>query len=64
MRPDSMSIQKSVDFGRTWVPFQFYSSQCRRMYDRQPRATITKVNVNVVTVVDVDFESMVIVWYL
>ena len=43
LRPDSMAIYKSVDFGRSWSPFQFYSSQCRQVYDRPTRATITKV---------------------
>ena len=43
-RPDSMAIYKSVDHGRSWTPFQFYSSQCRKMYDRSPRGAITKVN--------------------
>jgi len=43
-RPDSMAIYKSVDFGRSWTPFQFYSSQCRQLYDRPTRATITKVS--------------------
>lgn len=42
-RPDSMAIYKSVDFGRSWTPFQFYSSQCRRVYNRPTRAAITKV---------------------
>lgn len=31
-RPESMAIYKSMDYGRTWVPFQFYSTQCRKMY--------------------------------
>ena len=43
-RPDSMAIYKSVDFGRSWSPFQFYSSQCRRVYNRPTRAAITKVS--------------------
>lgn len=25
VRPDSLAIFKSVDFGRSWIPFQFYS---------------------------------------
>ena len=43
-RPDSMAIYKSVDFGKTWIPFQFYSSQCRKVYSKQARAVITKAN--------------------
>ena len=43
-RPDSMAIYKSMDFGKTWTPFQFYSSQCRRVFDRAPRIVVTRAN--------------------
>ncbi|KAH9417457.1 Netrin-1 [Dermatophagoides pteronyssinus] len=42
MKPDSMAILKSMDYGETWHPFQYYSSQCRKVYGRQNRAAITK----------------------
>lgn len=44
VKPDSIAIYKSIDYGKTWQPFQFYSSQCRRVYGRPNRATITKSN--------------------
>lgn len=44
IKPDSIAIFKSVDYGNTWQPFQFYSSQCRRVYGRPNRAPITKSN--------------------
>ncbi|KAK7591337.1 hypothetical protein V9T40_002950 [Parthenolecanium corni] len=43
-RPDSVAIYKSMDYGKTWQPFQFYSSQCRRVYGRPNRAAIAKAN--------------------
>ncbi|KAJ3614518.1 hypothetical protein NHX12_018090 [Muraenolepis orangiensis] len=43
-RPESMAIFKSMDYGKTWVPFQFYSTQCRKMYNKPNRAAITKQN--------------------
>ncbi|XP_055945657.1 netrin-1-like isoform X3 [Argiope bruennichi] len=43
-KPDSLALYKSMDYGKTWHPFQFYSSQCRKMYGRQNRAVITKAN--------------------
>ncbi|XP_009945386.1 PREDICTED: netrin-1-like, partial [Leptosomus discolor] len=43
-RPESMAIHKSMDYGKTWVPFQFYSTQCRKMYNKPSRAAITKQN--------------------
>ncbi|XP_077979768.1 netrin-1-like [Glandiceps talaboti] len=43
-RPDSMAIYKSQDYGKSWQPYQFYSSQCRKMYGVPNRATITKQN--------------------
>ncbi|XP_050351710.1 netrin-1-like isoform X2 [Nymphalis io] len=43
-RPDSVAIYKSADYGVTWQPFQFYSSQCRRVYGRPNKATVTAAN--------------------
>jgi netrin receptor unc-5 len=30
-KPDSMSIFKSMDYGKSWQPFQFFSSHCRKV---------------------------------
>ncbi|KAJ7316137.1 hypothetical protein JRQ81_002299 [Phrynocephalus forsythii] len=43
-RPESMAIFKSMDGGKSWTPFQFYSTQCRKMYNKPSRAAITKQN--------------------
>ncbi|XP_075073055.1 netrin-1 isoform X2 [Mixophyes fleayi] len=43
-RPESMAIFKSMDYGKSWVPFQFYSTQCRKMYNKANKAVITKQN--------------------
>lgn len=43
-RPDSMAIYKSMDFGKTWIPFQYYSSDCEGMYGKKPGVVITKAN--------------------
>lgn len=42
--PESMALYKSADFGRTWVPLQYYSSQCRKVYGVQPDAVVTRAN--------------------
>lgn len=44
IKPDSIAIYKSIDYGTTWQPFQFYSSQCRRVYGRPNRSPITNAN--------------------
>ncbi|XP_059427211.1 netrin-1a isoform X2 [Carassius carassius] len=43
-RPESMAIFKSMDYGKSWVPFQYYSTQCRKMFNKPSKATITKQN--------------------
>ncbi|MCL4147100.1 UNVERIFIED_CONTAM: hypothetical protein GTU68_067059 [Idotea baltica] len=43
-KPDSIAIHKSMDYGRTWQPFQFYSSQCRKVYGRPNQLVIGKAN--------------------
>lgn len=44
LKPDSIAIYKSMDYGKTWQPFQFYSGQCKKVYGRSNRAIITKAN--------------------
>ncbi|XP_049542871.1 netrin-B-like [Anopheles darlingi] len=44
LRPDSMAIYKSADYGKNWLPFQFYSSQCRKLYGRPTKAQISLSN--------------------
>lgn len=41
---DSMGIYKSVNGGKTWVPFQYYSTQCKSLYGREPDAIIDRHN--------------------
>uniref|UniRef100_A0A914BVA5 Laminin N-terminal domain-containing protein n=1 Tax=Acrobeloides nanus TaxID=290746 RepID=A0A914BVA5_9BILA len=41
---DSMAIHKSMNGGKTWVPFQFYSSECKKIYGRNPNAVISRHN--------------------
>ncbi|XP_016925354.2 netrin-A isoform X2 [Drosophila suzukii] len=43
-RPDSMVIYKSSDHGLTWQPFQYYSSQCRRVFGRPARQSAGRHN--------------------
>ncbi|OQV20739.1 Netrin unc-6 [Hypsibius exemplaris] len=43
-RPDSMSVYKSSDYGRTWTPFQYYSSNCKAVYGKSSRVAISKAN--------------------
>lgn len=43
-RPESAAILKSMDYGKSWVPYQYYSSQCRKIYGRPNKAAVTKQN--------------------
>lgn len=44
IKPDSMAIYKSADNGKTWQPFQFYSSQCRKLYGRPAKQASKEAN--------------------
>ncbi|KAJ1373274.1 Netrin unc-6 [Parelaphostrongylus tenuis] len=42
--PDSMALYKSTDHGKSWIPFQYYSSDCKKTFGKIPDVTITKHN--------------------
>lgn len=44
LKPDSLAIMKSADYGKTWQPFQFYSSECKKVYNRLLRSKVTSSN--------------------
>lgn len=44
LKPDSLAIFKSMDHGKTWIPFQYYSSECQKVYNRPLRAKVTQSN--------------------
>ena len=33
-KPHSMALYKSMDHGKSWQPFQFYSKDCKAVYNR------------------------------
>lgn len=39
-----LAIYKSADGGRTWIPFQYYSAQCRRAFGRAPASLVQRSN--------------------
>lgn len=43
-KPDSLAIFKSMDHGQSWIPFQYYSSECHKIYNRPLRAKVTQSN--------------------
>lgn len=42
--PESMAIFKSTDYGKSWIPFQYYSSDCLGFYAIDPMAVVSKAN--------------------
>jgi len=43
-KPHSLAIYKSMDHGKSWQPFQFYSGSCRAVFDRNHREHISRAN--------------------
>jgi netrin receptor unc-5 len=43
-KPHSMAIYKSMDHGKSWQPFQFYSANCRAVWNREHRVSISRAN--------------------
>ena len=44
MRPNSMAIYKSMDFAKSWIPYQFYSWACGKIYGRPRNGVASKEN--------------------
>ncbi|CAH1785885.1 unnamed protein product [Owenia fusiformis] len=54
-RPHSMVLYKSIDYGATWIPLQYYNQDCQELYDAgisQP-SDITTEQPDIVTCTEV-----------
>jgi len=43
-KPHSLAILKSMDHGKSWQPFQYYSGDCREVWNREHRVPISRAN--------------------
>ena len=43
-KPHSLAIYKSMDHGLSWQPFQYYSGDCREVWERDHRVPINRAN--------------------
>ena len=61
-KPHSMALYKSMDHGKSWQPFQYYSRDCRAVFNLDRNVKITRANEQEALCVDdharsVTFES-------
>ncbi|XP_061489849.1 netrin-G1 isoform X1 [Rhineura floridana] len=42
-RPDLMILEKSLDYGRTWQPYQYYATDCLNAFNMEPK-TVRDLN--------------------
>lgn len=43
-KPDSLAVYKSMNYGDTWIPMQFYSNFCRRVFGKHSSVQVTRSN--------------------
>lgn len=43
-KPHSMALYKSMDHGKTWQPFQYYSKDCKAVFNLDRNVKITRAN--------------------
>ncbi|XP_028821683.1 netrin-G1 isoform X5 [Denticeps clupeoides] len=39
-RPEQMMLEKSLDYGRTWQPYQFYATDCLDAFTMEPKTVL------------------------
>lgn len=44
MKPDSFVVLKSMDHGKNWIPLQYYSSDCKKVYKKNLKTKVTYAN--------------------
>lgn len=55
---DSLAIYKSTNQGKTWTPFQFYSTDCKSLYKKTPNVDIGRHNEQVLFIFESNFQRL------
>jgi len=42
-RPKAMFIERSLDFGKTWMPYRYFAEECKKSFPDIPMGTITSL---------------------
>ncbi|XP_062921154.1 netrin-G1 isoform X2 [Mobula hypostoma] len=63
-RPEQMVLEKSLDHGRTWQPYQFYAADCLNSFGMEPRRAKELKSASVLDIICTEEYSRGYVWKL
>ncbi|XP_072918571.1 netrin-G1 isoform X2 [Hemitrygon akajei] len=63
-RPEQMVLEKSLDNGRTWQPYQFYAADCLNSFGMEPRRARELKSASVLDIICTEEYSRGYVWKL
>uniref|UniRef100_H3AQ28 Netrin-G1 n=1 Tax=Latimeria chalumnae TaxID=7897 RepID=H3AQ28_LATCH len=61
-RPEQMIIEKSLDYGQTWQPYQFYATDCLEAFRMEPKTTHDLTQHTVLNIICTEEYSRGYVW--
>uniref|UniRef100_A0A8C7XMD8 Netrin g1b n=1 Tax=Oryzias sinensis TaxID=183150 RepID=A0A8C7XMD8_9TELE len=61
-RPEQMVLEKSLDFGRTWTPYQFYATDCLDAFTMEPKTASELTQLTLLDIICTEDYSRGYVW--
>ncbi|XP_076147543.1 netrin-G1 [Alosa pseudoharengus] len=61
-RPEQMMLEKSLDYGRTWQPYQFYATDCLEAFTMEPKTTLDISQTTLLDIICTEEYSRGYVW--
>uniref|UniRef100_A0A3Q3Q4Z4 Netrin-G1 n=1 Tax=Monopterus albus TaxID=43700 RepID=A0A3Q3Q4Z4_MONAL len=61
-RPEQMVLEKSLDYGRTWQPYQFYATDCLDAFTMEPKTVQDLTQHNLLDIICTEEYSRGYVW--
>lgn len=61
-RPEQLVLEKSLDYGRTWQPYQFYAADCLDAFTMEPKAVHQLTQSSMLEIICTEVYSTGYVW--